>query len=244
MEDGQSRAPYDRVEGLHLRQWALRLVPPLAILATNGAGFVALPALPAWDAPLRACGAPPALGTVVTLAGGASVAAAAVLRVLAKGVLVRKATVTRTGAYAAVRHPFYLANLLGAVGTFALAGPLGALVAVAWLAAALPIYLVTIDGEEQGLRRLHGPAWDEYAARVPRLVPRGLPSRGVFAGMTWRNLVDEGEPPRCLRFLAGAVVVLACRLGDPWTWPVAAAGGTLWALSHVVPRSAKRTKEC
>lgn len=232
---------YLRVEGLHLRQWALRSVVPLAVVATNGAGPVRLEGLPAWDEPLRRIGAPEAAGLLVSISGAGTVLLASALRVAAKGVLVRKTTVTCTGAYALVRHPFYLANLTGALGTFALAGPLGAVVGCVWLLAALPIYLVTIAGEEAGLRRVHGAAWDAYAARVPRLLPYPVRWDRQGARVTWSNLVEEGEPPRGLRFLAAALAVLSCRAGGAWFGPLLCAAAALWASSHVVPRSSKRT---
>lgn len=240
---------YARVERLHLRQVALRVVPALAVLSTNGAGWVRIGGLPAHDAPVVALGLPAATGTWLAAAGVLFVATAAILRVLAKGVLVRKTTVTTAGVYGLVRHPFYLANLVGAVGTFLLAGPLGAVVCAVWLAAAIPVYLVTIAGEEAGLRAHHGAAWDAYAARVPRLVPRPAPAfvrPGLSSGggprPTWANLVTEGEPPRGLRFLAGAAVVAAARCGgDPGAW-IAAAAVALWAGSHVVALSVRRPR--
>lgn len=239
---------YHRLERLHLRQWVLRIVPPLAVVATNGAGRLDRPELPRFDAPLAAFGltggAAGGAACAVSLAGAAAVAVAAVLRVGAKGVLVRKTTVTTAGVYGLVRHPFYLASLVGAVGVLLVAGPLGAVVAAAWTAAALPVFLVTVRGEEDGLRRIHGAAWDAYAARVPRLLPTG--SRPAAAGdasdgapvrVTWANLVAEGEPPRWLRFASGALVVTAFRLDGTPAVAAAVAAAVAWAASHLVPRA-------
>src|SRR5262245_46802059 len=100
---------YAFVEGLHLRPWALRIVLPLAAFATNGAGRLDIAALPRHDAPAFLAH----VETALRIAGGALVVLAAALRVLAKGVLVRKTTLTTGGVYGVVRHPFYLANIVG-----------------------------------------------------------------------------------------------------------------------------------
>lgn len=233
---------YLQVEGLHLRQWVLRAVPILAVAATNGAGWLDLAAFPRHDAPLRYAGLPSGIGTACGIAGAALIALATILRVAAKGVLVRKTTVTTGGAYGLVRHPFYLATLMGAVGVLLLAGPLGGVVAAAWLAVAIPVFLVTIAGEEAGLRSIHGAAWDAYAARVPRLLPTGRLG-GDRAPVTWANLVKEGEPPRCLRFLAGATAVLAFRTGGTGGAILVAGAALAFAASHVVARSSRRRAE-
>src|SRR6185295_18665418 len=66
---------YSFVEGLHLRQWAVRAVLPLAALATNGAGRFDVAWLPRHDAPTFLADAE----TGLRVAGGALVVAAAVL---------------------------------------------------------------------------------------------------------------------------------------------------------------------
>ncbi|MCE9635875.1 MAG: isoprenylcysteine carboxylmethyltransferase family protein [Planctomycetes bacterium] len=239
--------PYHRIERAHMRQWVLRVVPPLAVLATNGTGWLDIAALPRFDGPLAAAGLPPYArgGAVAAIrcTGAALVLTAAALRIGAKGVLVRKTTVTTAGVYGLVRHPFYLASMVGAVGVFAVAGPLGAALAMAWLVVALPVFLITVRGEEAGLRRIHGPAWDAYAARVPRLLPTGARANdrssvepGPPSRVTWANLVVEGEPPRGLRFLAGALVVAAFGVGGTLGIGLAAAGALCWGASHLVPR--------
>lgn len=219
---------YAIAERAHLRQWAQRAVLPLAVLATNGAGLLDVPGLPRHDAP----GLPAALGDGLRIAGGVLVLASAALRVAAKGVLVRKTTLTTGGVYGAVRHPFYLANLVGAVGTLLLAGQCGAVVAAGWLAAAVPVYAATIAGEERALAALHPAQFAEYAARVPALCPRWTRRGAAPAAVTWANLVKEREPPRLLRFLAGAGIVLALTLPGPAATPVLAAAGLAFGASY------------
>ena len=242
---------YDRVEGSHLRQLVQRATLPLGVLCTNGAGPLDVPWLPRHDAPLRwlgvSDGTAAALATWLPWAGGGLVALAAVLRVLSKGVLVRRTEVTSGGVYARCRHPFYLAALLGGVGTLGIAGPLGWTCTLAWLALAWPVYDVTMRGEEAGLSRAHGEAWDAYAARTPRLLPLGRP-RGPDAArlrVTWRNLRDEREPPRLLRVLGNAVLVAALLFAAPWWAAGVAAALLLHGVSHLLPggrRSRRRAR--
>lgn len=232
----ESTDRYAIVEGLHLRQWALRCVVPLAALATNGAGVFAVAWLPSHDAPGLAASVEP----VLRLCGAAAVLVAAVIRVLAKGVLVRKTTVTTGGIYRVVRHPFYLANLLGAVGVFLLAGSLGAIVAICWLAAALPLYVVTLRGEERGLTRLFPAQFAEYAARVPALVPRLRRADGPVVRVSWANLVAEREPPRLMRFLAGALLVFGLTLSTAAAGAVVTAAALGFGVSYAMGAAGRR----
>lgn len=221
---------YAIVEGLHLRQWALRAVLPLAVLATNGAGLLEVH----WFPNSNALGTSPPVTFGIRAAGVLLVAGAVALRVAAKGVLVRKTTLTQGGVYGLVRHPFYLANLLGAVGTFLLAGPLGAVIAAMWLVVALPIYAVTIAGEEAGLARLYPDEFSRYAAAVPALLPSRLRRAGPSARVTWENLRAEREPPRLMRFAAGAGAVAALTFDGPAAVVALCAAGALFLCSYFV----------
>ena len=221
---------YGLVEGFHLRQWALRAVLPLAVLATNGCGLLDV----SWLPRLGTLGVSPPAVAAIRVAGAVLVAAAVGLRVASKGVLVRKTTLTTGGVYGFVRHPFYLANLMGAAGTFLLAGPLGAVAAAVWLALAIPLYAVTIAGEEAGLARLYPEEFRRYAAAVPALVPRRLRSGTPPARVTWTNLRAEREPPRLLRFAAGAVAVAALTFGGPSALVALGTAAVLFACSYCV----------
>lgn len=219
---------YAVVERGHLRQWALRAVVPLAVLATNGAGLLDVAALPRHDLP----GLSEGLETGLRVAGGSLVLAAAALRVAAKGVLVRKTTLTTGGVYRAVRHPFYLANIAGALGTFLIAGQLGAVVAAVWLAAASPLYAATIAGEDRALAALYPLEFAEYSREVRAIVPTLPPRSGPAARVTWANLVLEREPPRLLRFVAGAGIVFGLTLAGPAATAVLAASGLAFGISY------------
>ncbi len=80
------------------------------------------------------------------------------------------------GIYARLRHPLYLANILGLTGACLLTGPPGAAAAAA-LAGALWYGLIA-RWEERVQRRLHGEDWAVWAAAVPGWWPRLRASAG------------------------------------------------------------------
>ena len=97
------------------------------------------------------------------------------------GVTTRSDTVTApalvtAGPYAYVRNPLYVVNFVTAAG-FALAftgknsaAVRGALV-LGSLAAMAAVYSVIVPHEEAYLRGTFGDAFDDYTARVPRVIP-------------------------------------------------------------------------
>lgn len=115
------------------------------------------------------------------------------LRAYAAGYVRKNAELTRTGPYAYTRNPLYLGSMMIAFGFAAAAASWIILIALAVLFAA--IYLPTIQGEE-GYLREHFAGFDEYAAKVPRLLPRLTPaefpanenaSGGRFSWQQWRH---------------------------------------------------------
>ncbi len=103
------------------------------------------------------------------IAGGVAVAGAA-LRVWALTTICKNRVLCTWGPYSLVRHPLYLANSLIALAVcIACNNPA---VAIPLLAAFALLYWQLIVREEQQLRERFGAQWDEYAARVPMLVPR------------------------------------------------------------------------
>jgi protein-S-isoprenylcysteine O-methyltransferase Ste14 len=102
------------------------------------------------------------------------------------GVTTRSDTVTApllttAGPYAYVRNPLYLGNFLTALG-FALAftgglpEPKRVLLVAAGLGTMLAVYGAIVPLEERYLRATFGQAFDDYVARVPRVVPRMTPA--------------------------------------------------------------------
>ena len=74
------------------------------------------------------------------------------------------------GPYSVTRNPLYIFSLLGAAGLgLASCNPL---VLLCLLAGFLLYYPGVISREEEKLRAKHGAAFEEYMARVPRILPR------------------------------------------------------------------------
>jgi protein-S-isoprenylcysteine O-methyltransferase Ste14 len=96
------------------------------------------------------------------------------LRAYAAGYVKKNAELTRTGPYAYTRNPLYLGSMGIAFGIAIAAGRLwlGILLAALFLL----IYVPTILSEETFLRATF-PSFPDYAARVPRLLPRLTPAR-------------------------------------------------------------------
>jgi protein-S-isoprenylcysteine O-methyltransferase Ste14 len=95
-----------------------------------------------------------------------------------------------TGAYAASRHPVYAGLLSGSAALAVLRRRPEPLAAVAVLAAVLHRKAAVEEGR---LRARFGPAYDEYAARTPRLL--GVPRRRR-AGTAVRTCGSPGTPRR------------------------------------------------
>ncbi|MFZ3213605.1 MAG: isoprenylcysteine carboxylmethyltransferase family protein [Terriglobales bacterium] len=106
----------------------------------------------------------------VSLAAGAAIVASGLaLRAYASGYLRKASELTTTGPYAYTRNPLYLGSLIMAAG-FAVAAR-SFWIALAMAAIFLAIYVPVMNFEEQFLRSQF-PGFDEYAQRIPRLLPR------------------------------------------------------------------------
>jgi len=107
------------------------------------------------------------------------------LRSYAAGYVKKNRELTVTGPYAHTRNPLYLGSMLMAAG-FAVAlmsWPFALVLVVGFTV----IYVPVIASEEAFLRGTF-PIFDEYCARVPRLIPRLSP--GVMPG---QNAVSAGQ---------------------------------------------------
>jgi protein-S-isoprenylcysteine O-methyltransferase Ste14 len=115
------------------------------------------------------------------------------LRAYAAGYVRKNAELTFTGPYAYTRNPLYLGSTMIAFGFALAASSLIIFVVLAGMFTA--IYLPTIRSEELYLRE-HFAGFDEYAAKVPRLLPRLTPaefpanenaSGGRFSWQQWQH---------------------------------------------------------
>ncbi len=101
---------------------------------------------------------------------------------------IRAATINTSGAYSIVRHPLYVANYLIALGI--------SLMSPAWL---FPIALTLLTvvyyeriaiAEERFLAATFGASFEEWAARVPAVIPRSF-SGFVPLPFNWGRAAGE-----------------------------------------------------
>ena len=116
--------------------------------------------------------------TVLSLVIGGLVALLGVgVRAAASGYIAKNEQVTSTGPYAATRNPLYLGSIVLAAGLAVAARSWWIVLAMAILFAA--IYLPVIRSEEAYLRAKFSE-YDDYARRVPRLLPTFSSARTAF----------------------------------------------------------------
>src|SRR5436305_513287 len=108
------------------------------------------------------------LGAIVIVLG-------LLIRALASGHVRKNEALATSGPYAYTRNPLYLGSLLMGVGFCVAARSWWA--GVALLTMFFAIYLPVIWDEEAFLRKTF-PEFEEYARRVPRMLPRLTPSSG------------------------------------------------------------------
>jgi protein-S-isoprenylcysteine O-methyltransferase Ste14 len=132
------------------------------------------------------------------------------------GVTTRGDTVTApalitAGPYAYVRNPLYVGNFLTAAGfAWAFTGKNSAPVRCALVAGALAsmlgVYAVIVPHEEAYLRETFGAPFDDYVARVPRVVPALEPSEPQH-GSYDPDVIGKAETRTWLTFGATLAVL-------------------------------------
>jgi len=144
----------------------------------------------------------------VSLAAGAAVVAAGLgLRAYASGYLRKASELTTTGPYAYTRNPLYLGSLIMAAGFAVAARSLWIALAIAVIFIA--IYIPVMSFEEQFLRS-HFQGFDDYAGRVPRLLPRlsAAGPRGQFSSELYRKHREYNAALGAAAILAALIVKL------------------------------------
>jgi hypothetical protein len=114
-----------------------------------------------------------------------------VIRALASGHVHKNEKLATSGPYAYTRNPLYLGSLLIGIGLAVAARSwwIGAAVAVMFFA----IYLPVIRDEEAYLRERF-PEFEEYARRVPRMLPRISAEGGERTeGFSWELFLKHQE---------------------------------------------------
>ncbi len=137
-------------------------------------------------------------------AGAIVIVPGLVIRALASGHVRKNEALATSGPYAYTRNPLYLGSMLMGLG-FAVAARswwVGVVLAVMFVA----IYLPVIRDEEAFLRRTF-PEFEEYARRVPRMLPRLALHSGneVSGGFSWELYLKHREYNAVL----GAVGIMA-----------------------------------
>jgi hypothetical protein len=124
------------------------------------------------------------------------------LRAVASGHVKKNEELATTGPYAYSRNPLYLGSIIIAIGFAIVARDVWIAVAIALLFAV--IYVPVIHFEEAFLRG-HFAGYDDYARRVPRLLPHTLLLSSLTTGFSSQLYLQHRE----YNVLIGAASMLA-----------------------------------
>jgi protein-S-isoprenylcysteine O-methyltransferase Ste14 len=144
-----------------------------------------------------------ALGAIVVVPG-------LVIRALASGHVRKNESLAASGPYAYTRNPLYLGSLLIGVG-FAVAAR-SWWVGVALVVMFFAIYVPVIRDEEDFLRRTF-PEFEEYARRVPRMLPRLSRAPTAVSEPSARFSLDLYLKHREYNALLGSLAMMAALAG-------------------------------
>src|SRR5271165_1848041 len=175
-QGGKSPAVWSRIAG--------RIRVPLGFVL---AAFYLWRARPSWIFLL--------IGTAVALLG-------ILIRAVASGHVEKNRVLTTSGPYAYVRNPLYLGSIVIGIGFVIAARDVW--VAIAIILLFVVIYLPVIRSEEAFLRGQF-PDYDDYARRIPSLLPHTLLFRQIMSGFSRKLYFSHRE----YNSLLGAVAMLA-----------------------------------
>jgi protein-S-isoprenylcysteine O-methyltransferase Ste14 len=134
-----------------------------------------------------------------------------VIRALASGHVRKNEALAISGPYAYTRNPLYLGSLLMGVG-FALAAR-SWWIGVALVVMFLAIYIPVIRGEEEFLKGKF-PEFEEYARRVPGILPRLPRTPPAFSKDPSGFAFDLYLQHREYNALLGALAMIAALIGE------------------------------
>ena len=140
--------------------------------------------------------------------GGCIALAGVVIRGAASGHITKNAALTTTGLYAYTRNPLYLGSIIIGAG-FAVAA-LDWRIVLAIAALFVAIYLPVIGSEEEFLRGKF-PEFEDYARRVPRLLPalrKRTSDSGAFSWDLYRRHREYNASLGTLAMLAALAAKL------------------------------------
>jgi protein-S-isoprenylcysteine O-methyltransferase Ste14 len=157
------------------------------------AAFYLWRAKPAWTSLL--------IGAAVALLG-------IFLRAVASGQVEKNRVLATSGPYAYVRNPLYLGSIIIGIGFTIAARDLWVLIAIVLLF--IVIYLPVIRSEEAFLRSRF-PQYDDYARRVPSLLPHTLLLRQITKGFS-RELYFSHREYNSLLGAAAVVAALVAKI--------------------------------
>lgn len=191
MTDGSTKS------GLSWKRIARRIRVPLGFLF---AAFYFWRAQPDWTS---------------LAAGGAIAALGVFLRAMASGHVKKNEELATTGPYAYCRNPLYLGSIIIAIG-FAIASR-DLWVAVGIIVLFALIYVPVIRSEEAFLRE-HFASYNEYAQRVPRLLPRTPWLSGLTSGFSPALYRQHREYNALIGAAAMLAALVAKMLWFPHSW--------------------------
>ncbi|HEY4960853.1 MAG TPA: isoprenylcysteine carboxylmethyltransferase family protein [Terriglobales bacterium] len=134
--------------------------------------------------------------------GGAVAAAGVFLRAMASGQVKKNEQLATTGPYAYCRNPLYLGSIIIATGFAIAARDLWVAIGIVGLFSL--IYVPVIRSEETFLRQQFAE-YENYARRVPRLLPKTVWFQGLTSGFSRELYLQHRE----YNALIGAAAMLA-----------------------------------
>lgn len=134
------------------------------------------------------------------IAGGALAFMGLLLRTFAAGHIEKSQVLAASGPFRYVRHPLYLGSFILGLGLVVAGGSW--VLGVAYLALFAVIYGPAMLREEVFLRQQFGPAYDNYACRVPLFFPRPRRTQARDGRFEWRRYRVNREYQAALGYLA------------------------------------------